>query len=1112
MASHRVDRLTVLHPDLPDGKVTVELPWGSFPDRMQETLDALDANDDGTIVYSPLSGSSAPAEAEVVHANGTVDRFFRLFWSYEGVAPYARRDLSEATMDSRTASSEEIQLKLYNQAALSLLKDKKDPALFRLAGRVLATVADYQHLYELGEIARDRWTTTKDLRFVRVAEELFLEARRLAAPVRIGRFEWMEKIDASLQKINPVLDKADREALALSIQRPFLLASLGSPITADLETLKKDDGLVFFEVAVPKSWVEKSERRGETVEDSLIHYFTSIERPTLKGSPFQDAVEDREYPLIPAAAEEDQPGATDDRIDVQSSFHVNQDRMNRVLFEKKKGDMVYYRVGFRLPSSVQALGGRSLRRFDLKLTLGEDQGTREVPGAFILQDMADKTSRDVFATDLHLSERDYDIVRVLLESMAEDVSSGNAPDSLPEDAAAIERFYESVNENVEASFESWNDLYRQGKIDRVFLLGDLADFVNLGLSLQKQGFRSTNLRRLQHILSKAEFPLLTVTGNHDHRGQGFATSNHRRNFVFQEGLQKYYEKYFDKSGTDHPFAPSFPGNLYWNGGIRALIMGTCSNDADCLDSQILDRLNSDNPWKIPNDGFLGHQLREIGTYETYGTGLGNGFRVFLWPTESEDFYFANFLLKDCPDPVGILSADSCFWRGLENYWVKQEPNGMGPNPENFLAFVNELKTAQSRGERVILGGHYPVISTGTGPDGVQAGTDTLKGDVAWSVRLASYYFRSAQGDPVLAASISGHVHHYEEYDFWFHFHHFAEEKHKKEHHGESFTGMALQDHIDEMSEEIEVQFRKELGDIFDQADTSLYARLEDFRERWHLDDITHIRQVSQAGAEGFPGPVVREVNKDSSKHGRNWGTAFVNAPAIGPPADVDQGYLIVTTKSDGTFAIEPRFVRRAGDGRILDVPGTDLESLRKGRWQEIHDWDPSRAIAPFVPLQGRTVSRVNDHTLRPRRTFDFLPLIYQYPAGKIGLNLDLTLQWDSPSATPDTVLGGELVFPLNDHVNTRRFGHPNYVALGAAYSFENEDLKTRFGIDWGQFRTDVTLENLSSAHPMFGGELLWHTVLPPQPGVGVWINSDFEGNVSGGLMLRATPTLLTVRP
>src|SRR6185436_17206453 len=109
---------------------------------------------------------------------------FRLFWSYEGSAPHVRRDLNEATMDSRTASVEDIQLKLYNQAALSLLGDKKNPALYRVAGRVLETVGDYQHLYELAEIARDRWATSKDVRFLRAAEGLLLEARRLAAPTR----------------------------------------------------------------------------------------------------------------------------------------------------------------------------------------------------------------------------------------------------------------------------------------------------------------------------------------------------------------------------------------------------------------------------------------------------------------------------------------------------------------------------------------------------------------------------------------------------------------------------------------------------------------------------------------------------------------------------------------------------------------------------------------------------------------------------------------------------------------------------------------------------------------------------------------------------------------
>ncbi len=1064
-----VRHLKISDPLLPD-PVTVDLPWDQFPAASQQELDALDTDHDGTLTYVPaFGGPPAGSSTEVQHANGTGDRLNRILWGLEWVSPNNNRSLDRATLPDRMRQIQTLQNTVYDKVVLPLLGDRMDPAKWREAQRILSEDGDYAHLYRLAQIARARYDSSKDIEFLRIAESMLLAAKRYASRVRDGRLNYYKGIEAELGQINPALDKADRSDFQTDTQSPYLLAAPGSPITADLSTLQKEDGMVWFGVAVPQSFVTANQKDLNT---AIANYFNNDSSVALRSSAFKDATGSQEFRMTAVRVEKDNPGSADDPIDAQSSYHLDQARLNRTVFAGQT--MTYFRVGFRMDKPSEALDAKTLRKFDIALKHG--QRTRTVPGGFVLQNRANQTSRDVFASDVHVSERDQEIVRIMADSLrslaARYETDGIQPDqvsTLRNQAEEVERFYESVNEQPEAALEQWNESYRNGEIDRVFLAGDLADFVNIAATLERQGYRSTNIRRLREILGRIEAPLYVVSGNHDHHGYPFPLSLHLRNFIYNEGLRDLYGPHYD----DHRFPKD---NIRYFDGVKGLL--PISSSGDGWVSDVLSELSADDPFGPRNDDFLGHEMREIGIYETYGVGLGNGFRVFAWPTETEHFNYARYLLEEVHDPV-----NPAILNGIAEYVGKQHVNGKGPRPETFIAFLREMEAAQKNGQRLILMGHYPTFFAGEGPEQTPDAVDTLRGDAAWAVRLAAWYYRRSNGESVMPLSIAGHVHQYAESDFTLHFQDTAQEE----------------------------KFRKELGGILAKKNASnIFDELHHLRHSWDLDNRIAIRRIQEAGSDGFPGPIMKDLNNDSHAYCKKQGTAFLTLPTVGIPTEEDSGYVVVTTQPDGRIAVAPKFIRVGPRANIVTADGPQLEAYRKARWNEVRDWDPSRTIPAFQAHSSPTaITTTGPGTPGKQTHWGLLPLVYQYPLNKLSLGATASVGTNLRYGGFDWMVGGTFFVPTSHTINTV-WGGPNYPIFEANYWNQTKDLGLKIGANTGLLDLSARVDRVTRGDPFLGGEIYFHG---PFPHLGLVMSamSTVHGEWIGFFGLRLDQSVITYR-
>lgn len=1066
-----VRRLRIVHPDFPN-PIDIALPWDSYSGSLQDGLDALDANDDGTITYAPqLGGPPTSNPSEVQHGNETADRLNRILWGNVWLSPSNNRLNDQGTIDDRWRQVQTLQNAVFDNVVDPLLGKGTDLAKWGQARRILAEGGDFIHLYRLALRARARWVDTQNADYLRAAEGLLLDARRYAAPVRAGRLQYAKKIESELNEVNPLLDQEDRKRFQEDTKAPFLMAAVGSPVTADLATMKPEGGTVTFGVAVPKSFLKEHEK---DLDAAVLNYFNKDSSVAIRASAFQDTAGASEFKMTAASVEKDAPGPNDDPIDAQSSFHLYQPRLQRTIFRGGE-EMAYVRVKFTLPNAEEALDKRPVRRFDLLLKKGDK--TRTIDGGFVLQDMAGQTSHDVFASDLHVAERDYEVVRVMADSLRSLANryetDGIEPDKIPilrSQAEEVERFYQSVNEQVEAAVSLWNESYRKGEIHRVFLAGDLADFTNIAITLERQGYRGSNIRRLREILGKIEAPLYVVSGNHDYHAYPFPLSLHLRNLVHNESLRDLYAAHYDNH--------RFPNAVLYAEGVKALL--TRSSKADGWIGQVLEELYAKEPFQYRNDDFLDHHLREIGTYETYGVGLGNGFRVFAWPTETEHFNYSRYLLEEVHEPVGphVIGA-------MTQYIGQQNVNGKGPRPENFISFLREMEAAKQSGQKMILMGHYPAFHGDEGPDQSVSSADSLRGDAAWAVRMASWYYRRDDGESVLALAVAGHVHQYGEFDFSLKFDTTEERK----------------------------KFRAELGKILEKKDPdTIFTRLHNLRHKWDLDHRMELRSVQTLGSDGFPGPILKDFNAGSKSYCKRRGTAFVTAGTLGIPDGDGSGYLVVTSRPTGEIDLSMRVLRVGPQAGIVSEDGRKIEDFRKKWWDEDRAWDKTRAMTAFQAHANPTALKVSAAgTPEQAPRLDWFPLVCQYPHNKMCINLDLGFTWDWRSGDKGVLAGGLLLFPLSHDVHPL-FGGPNMLAVGAEYSSVTRGLNTRVGLDWGAIRTYAIANNVTTKNPFLGGEVGFKGLLPAiPPEIGVWGGSTLDGNWGVGLNLRLDVPSLSIR-
>lgn len=932
-----VRRLTFSDPRL-KAPVSVDLKWDLVHSEGQKELDRLDADDSGDLAFSK----------EISFSNGTAESFFRAFWAFGGDAPNNQFKTDEATRSSRRAEVQRIQNEVYDKVVKPLLGDKKDLNQWREAERLLVVMGDAGHLYELGLLVRAEGRDT-NLLFLQASEHFLLEAKRIAAGTRWGRTGPYNKIEGALRKVGAELDQAEADRFKKDIAQPHFLLGAGAPATASYQDLLGGKTIT-FRIAVPKGFDPTK----------LVETLNGL-NPRLSPAVFEGGRPGGESYALEAKA-----------IVTDPNSMIRKDRLSSLYYGEARD---YYDVSFTVKENGETMGAmmksRDIRRFDLVYDLPQT-GSREVAGGVVLQDKRGKDIHMAFASDLHVNERDYEIRKIMIESLTNVAMGGrDAPDTVA--LERVERFYESFNEHLEAAVEQWNRDYRAGKLDYVVLAGDLADFINIPTTSAPQLFRGTNFRRLSHILSKLEAPYYSKPGNHDVHLRPYPVSVHKQHFSDDPWLYQFLEGHYDDQrfkGPDPMFVQGIMGLMPRSWPERQ------KDDEGGLDfyALALGELLSNNPYGKVNDEGLPPYWRSIESNEADVTSLGNNLFLYNWKTNEEDFNQQRWAFEQVNEPVGLNLIKS-----FNTYVFSQHVNGKGPRPEVFRHFLNTVSSVKAQGGTMVVAQHYPAFYLGVGPDQTADSEDSLRGPVNWAFRLATWYYRHKDGSPVVDLVVAGHVHRYGEYDFQLSFDSADEEKNFKTDLGKLLTNVAS-------------------GKI---KNADVYDRFDDLRKKYVLDQhLVTDRYLDPK--DGFPGPVAKAYNKGWQGACSRRGSLFVNLPALGPTtADSPSGYLKVTIRPNGQKAVSTEHFFLEPDGRVLEDSGDHLPALKKIHRQMIGDWFISHGDAPVIPKDADgfnppaqlTPQEQRDQAFAGPPLLDPLPLLCQYPKGKICLGAGIGVKY-----------------------------------------------------------------------------------------------------------------------
>ncbi len=273
--------------------------------------------------------------------------------------------------------------------------------------------------------------------------------------------------------------------------------------------------------------------------------------------------------------------------------------------------------------------------------------------------------------------------------------------------------------------------------------------------------------------------------------------------------------------------------------------------------------------------------------------------------------------------------------------------------------------------------------------------------------------------------VSGHVHKWGEYDFSFR--DFAEEE----------------------------DFRRDLGQVFERAISGemtgeeLYEAVhEELWHRYHLGAHIITRRVIGTGPTD-PGPIVSEFNRDSLAYGQERGTLFVNIPAVGPASSTSPaGYMAMDIEPNGRTRITPYFYFREPDGTLLRGTGQELPELRRQHAERVVQWQRSVGMTvtdPTIPT-GVPQMTVSGPRAVEDWTVDWLPLLCQYPRGKICFAVGIEPLWNmSGQEFGFAVTPFQMTIPLSDR-HSPVWG-VNYLRLGVDYSTITDwDFRVNLGL------------------------------------------------------------------
>jgi len=978
------------------GDVSIDLDWDLLHPEGQKEFDRLDADDSGDLSFSK----------EIKFSNATAENFFRTFWAFGGDAPNNNFKSDQATRATRRAEVVRIQGDVFDKVIRPLVKGQKDLSLWREAGRLLVTMADPAHLCDLADLAKAQ---SSDLAFLQASESFLLEAKRLAAGTRWGRTEHYSKIEKFLQKVGGEVEKAEADQFKKDLAEPHFLLGAGAPATADFRKMLTG-GTITLRVTVPKGFDK----------DKLVETLNGF-HPRLNPSTFEGAHSGSESYALEAKA-----------LVSDSHAVIRKNRLSSLYYGQNRD---YYEVSFSVKENGETMQammvGRGVRRFDLAFDLPEAK-ERSVSGGIVLQDKQGKDIHMVFASDLHVNERDNEIRKIMLDSLATMPMGGReAPDTAAMER--VERFYESFNEHLEAAVAQWNQEYREGKLDYVVLAGDLADFINIPTTSAPQLFRGTNFRRLAHILSKLEAPYYSKPGNHDVHLRPYPVSVHKQHFSDDPWLYQFLQGHYD----DYRFTGPDPMLVQ---GVMALMPRSWpepqkGDEAGHLDfyALALGELLSDNPYGKVNDEGLPPYWRSTESNEADVTPLGNKLYLYNWKTNEEDFNQQRWAFEQVNEPVGLNLIKS-----FQTYVFSEHVNGKGPRPEVFRHFLNTVDSVKAEGGTMVVAQHYPAFYLGVGPDQTADSEDSLRGPVNWAFRLATWYYRHADGRPVVDLVVAGHVHRYGEYDFQLQFDSPEEEK----------------------------SFRKDLGALLTNVaggkvkDADVYDRFDDLRKKYVLDQHLVTERYLDS-KNGFPGPVAQGYNQGWKGACTQKGSLFVNLPALGPTtADSPSGFLRVTVSPNGQKKVSMDYLYLEPDGRVLRESGDRLPALKKTHRQLIGDWFTSHGDVPAIPKDEDGFNPPAQLSAEEQRArafagpplLDPLPLLCQYPKGKIclGAGIGATYQFTNQGAGPAfSATPLSLTFPLSDR------HHPifglNYLRTSLNYNSGFKQWSGDFSLGLGIF-------------------------------------------------------------
>lgn len=1041
------------HPDPLGNSVTLDIPWDYLPTSSQAILQSLDIDHNGIIDYAPSLERQRRSFGEIRNSDQTASILSRLFWAYAGTHPYNNRVQDRETQEFRRSSMANFHLHMQQQVISPLLASYQ-PQRWAEAARLWELTAYPSGLRLLGEQLLRNAHTREDHD---QAEGFFLSALRFASQIPDDDHTMISRIDQDLQFINPFLDTWDTREFLQDIDRPYLLATIGSPITAELSELESGQTFPAF-VAVPTS-VLPADR-----EAFVRNYLNT--RAYVRIQPFREG--GPQYRLIAQEVIEDRRGPLDDPIETTFSPHVTQNTLTVNLFNHPSiqsdqhhlMEMSYFRVYFHFENTQiarQALGGRTTRKFDIIMNRPAGaisngvRSQRIMEGSFVLQDTANQEGHTVFGSDIHISKRDQKIVAEVVERLLQNPRHPDYPPYLLEE---LERLYESATERVIASVEVWNESYRRGEIDRVAITGDLADFVNIAETMRYQTYRSTNIRQLMEVINRIEAPTYVDSGNHDLHVYAYPISIECRTLLRNPALCSLYE-----DGYDHPH---FSGPLILN-GIAALIPDNY-NSPIAAASRVFFQVYRTNPYSQNQDAPLNHHLQRLGIYENYGLQINRHVRLYMMKTGPEDFSYLNYLYTRTRPPRREMTT-----RALHQYVTGHRVNGRGPLQEEFVAFLREVQEAQRNGTKIILAFHYPVFAEGDGPDGTPHNSDTLRDEVSRAYRLLTWFARHEDDTPVIPMVIAGHTHAYEETDFDFNFHNPNEER--EVHHAVAqIIADVLSDQTDpaEQSNRINWVFRN-----FDAV-----------WNQYHLSEHLQIRNVTRPGAEGIPSALAREHASPQTTMGTHR-SLFVNLPALGPESLSGNGYMILTTRPDGSLSYEMRFIRIRPDGQIVVRTGQERNQFLREEEEEIRAWDPSYSFQHSPINNGTTMIQSRSYVHSEQHlSAEFFPTICSYPQGDACFNLRLGVG-GSYTNTHGVIglfrIGLDFQVPTSSVPRNIIAITPNYIYGGGSWNPAQGEFGLYAGSGHGLLETEVFARHIDRDQWVIGGGLSSHWGLPSLP-------------------------------